>query len=48
MMHWGKTEDNTKQMWGAYDVPVYNATERFVQYVCHWEKEFIRIYYDVR
>ena len=30
----------------SYDVPVAKCTERFVQYVCHWEKDFIRIYYD--
>ena len=45
-IHYGKTEDGTKQMYGAYDVPVWNATERFVQYACWWEKDFIRIYYD--
>lgn len=45
-LHWGVVEDDTKEMWGAYDVPVYNATERFVQYACHWTKDFIKIYYD--
>ena len=45
-LHYGVVEEGTKQMYGAYDVPVYAATERFVQYVCHWEKDFIRIYYD--
>lgn len=45
-LHYGIVEDGTKTMYGAYDVPVNNATDRFVQYACWWEKDFIRIYYD--
>lgn len=45
-LHYGVVEDGTKAMYGAYDVPVNNATERFVQYACWWEEDFIRIYYD--
>ena len=32
-------------MWGAYDVPTYKATENFIEYALHWEKDFIKIYY---
>ena len=45
-LHYGVVEEGTKEMYGAYDVPVYDATNRFVQYACWWEKDFIRIYYD--
>lgn len=45
-LHYGIVEDGSKKMWGSYNIPVSDATERFVQYVCHWEKDFIRIYYD--
>ena len=45
-LHYGVVEEGTKEMYGAYDVPVFNATDRFVQYACWWEKNFIRIYYD--
>lgn len=45
-LHYGVVEEGTKDAYGAYDVPVWNATERFVQYACWWEKDFIRIYYD--
>lgn len=45
-IHWGVVEEGSKRMWGAYNVPVWRATERWVQYACHWEKDFIRIYYD--
>jgi hypothetical protein len=45
-LHYGKVEGGTKKDYGAYDVPVASCTERFVQYVCHWERDFIRIYYD--
>jgi hypothetical protein len=45
-LHYGSLKENTKEDYGAYNVPVHRATERFVQYVCHWEKDFIRIYYD--
>lgn len=45
-LHYGNIEDGSKDDYGSYDVPVYNCTEKFVQYVCHWEEEFIRIYYD--
>lgn len=45
-LHYGKVEQGNKDFYGNYDVPVPRCTERFVQYVCHWEKDFIRIYYD--
>lgn len=45
-LHYGKKETGTKQMYGAYDIPVFNATERFVQYACLWEHDRIEIYYD--
>ena len=45
-LHYGVVEEGTKKMYGPYDVPVADCTERFVQYACHWEKDFIRIYYD--
>jgi len=45
-LHYGKVEENTKDAYGSYDLPIYNATDRFVQYVCHWEENFIKIYYD--
>lgn len=45
-LHFGDLKLNNKDSWGAYDVPIHDVTERFVQYVCHWEKDFIKIYYD--
>lgn len=45
-IHYGSQEDGNQDNYRSYDVPVANCTERFVQYVCHWEKDFIRIYYD--
>jgi hypothetical protein len=32
-------ENGVKSDYGSYDVPLYNLTERFIQYVCHWEKD---------
>jgi beta-glucanase (GH16 family) len=45
-LHYGVVEDGTKTQYTPYNVPIADATERYVQYVCHWEKDFIRIYYD--
>jgi hypothetical protein len=45
-LHFGNVESGTKDHYGAYSVPVHGLTDRFIQYVCHWEKDFIRIYYD--
>jgi beta-glucanase (GH16 family) len=45
-IHWGDTNNGTKEQYGSYNSPVNDVTERFVQYVCHWERDFIRIYYD--
>jgi beta-glucanase (GH16 family) len=45
-LHYGEVENKTYRYWGAYNIPVAQATERFVQWVCHWEKDFIRIYWD--
>lgn len=45
-LHWGVVSDGTKECYGSYNVPVAECSRRFVQYVCHWERDFIRIYYD--
>lgn len=45
-LHYGVVEEGTKKMYSPFNNTVKDATERFVQYVCHWEKDFIRIYYD--
>lgn len=45
-LHYGSIENGTKKMYGPYNSPIAECTERFVQYVCHWEKNFIKIYYD--
>ena len=44
--HWGFKKHGTKEDYGAYNVPVKNANKRFVKYALHWERDFIRIYYD--
>ena len=45
-LHYGSDETGTKTMYGAWDIPVADCTERFVQYACLWEKDRIEIYYD--
>jgi hypothetical protein len=45
-LHYGNVEKGTYEYWGAHNIPVAEATERFVQWTCHWEKDFIRIYWD--
>jgi hypothetical protein len=45
-LHYGKTEDGTKDDYIGYDIPVAECTERFVQYACLWEEDRIEIYYD--
>ena len=45
-LHYGVVEEGSKEMYGPYDVPVADCTDRFVQYACHWESDFIKIYYD--
>lgn len=45
-IHYGSTTNNTKKMYGSWDVPVAKCTERFVQYACLWEEDRIEIYYD--
>ena len=45
-LHYGRIEDGTKKMYRSFNNTVADATERFVQYACHWEKDFIKIYYD--
>lgn len=45
-LHYGQLEEGNKDDYSSYDIPVADATKRLVQYVCHWEKDFIRIYYD--
>jgi beta-glucanase (GH16 family) len=44
-LHYGVVENGTKKMYSPFNNTVRDVTERFVQYVCHWEKDFIRIYY---
>ena len=45
-LHYGIVENGTKEMYGPYDVAIADCTNRLVQYICHWEKDFLRIYYD--
>ncbi len=45
-IHYGSSEENNKKMYGAWNIPVANCTERFVQYACLWEEDKILIYYD--
>lgn len=45
-IHYGKTEEGTKKMYGAWNIPVAECTDRFVQYACLWEEDRIEIYYD--
>ena len=45
-LHYGRIEDGTKKMYGPFNNTVAGATDRLVQYACHWEKDFIKIYYD--
>jgi hypothetical protein len=45
-IHYGRSQEGTKKMYGAWDVPVAKCTDRFVQYACLWEKDRIEIYYD--
>ena len=47
-IHYGYVEDNTKKSTGATDIPVYGATDKFIQYACLWEEDKILIYYDGR
>lgn len=43
-LYYGNKKNNIR--WKGYDVYVDKANERFVQYVCWWERDFIKIYYD--
>ena len=45
-LHYGDVATDTKQMYGARDIPIAKVTERFIQYVCLWEEDRIEIYYD--
>lgn len=45
-LHYGNVEEGTKDQYMPYNCPVYDATNRFVQYVLHWTEDFIKIYYD--
>ena len=47
-IHYGVVEHGTKSSTGATDIPVYGATEKFIQYACLWEEDKILIYYDGR
>jgi beta-glucanase (GH16 family) len=45
-LHFGVVENNTKEDYGPYNSPVFDVTERFVKYTCHWTEKFIKIFYD--
>jgi len=45
-LHYGSIEKGTKSMYGPRNIPVADATDRFVQYACLWEEDRIEIYYD--
>jgi beta-glucanase (GH16 family) len=45
-LHYGNVDQGTKDQYLAYDCPVFESTDRFVQYVLHWTEDFIKIYYD--
>lgn len=45
-LHYGVEGTDTYDNYHGYDVPVADANERLVQYVCHWERDFIKMYYD--
>lgn len=45
-LHYGVPTDGTKDMYGGYDCRVPLSTISFRKYAVHWEKDFIRIYYD--
>lgn len=45
-LHYGVVEDGTKKMYNPFNNTIAEVTERFVQYACHWEEDFIKIYYD--
>lgn len=49
-IHWGPEGVGDwklgKKDWGAPRIPIKSPNRRFVQYVCHWTKDFIRIYID--
>lgn len=45
-LHYRLVKNNSQKMYGSFNNTVAEATKRFVQYVCHWEENFIKIYYD--
>lgn len=45
-LHYGSVEKNTKNNFGGYATPIYKAPKRYVQFVLHWERDFIKIFYD--
>lgn len=45
-LHYGFKENQTKQQYGPANNFISGITDRFIQFVCHWEKDFIKIYYD--
>lgn len=45
-IHWGKIEDGSKKDYGAPRIFVKDPHKRFVQYVVHWTKDFIKFYFD--
>lgn len=44
-LHWGVEGESSREMLGGKAYPVRRATDVFIQYVVHWEKDFIKIYY---
>jgi hypothetical protein len=45
-LHYGIVENGTKAAYGTYNNQIADLTERYVQFVCHWEEDHITIYYD--
>jgi hypothetical protein len=43
-LYWG-TKTNVFSL-GAKSYPIPDCTKRFVKFILHWEKDFIKIYYD--
>lgn len=45
--HWGDENiPGTRKGYGGRDHPVKKCTENFIEYALHWEKDFIKIYYN--
>lgn len=44
-LHYGNVEENTKTEYSAIYYPIKNI-DRFIKFTLHWERDFIKIYYD--